>query len=1181
MSQDDWEDSNTLPTFAPLKRIRAVFRYRFGWVAATALLTSFVLLQIYNPGEFDQWMLGAVTFVLLAVGGLPEGVLGSDATSTHFDDWLPEYNGLNRTGLILAFILTLAVAFKGQLGELVPAEPIVDGLMHLNAATAGWIVLRRVIFWLSMGIKRLPIIGRYLGWIRPQRIYWILIVCSLFLFLYSVNINNIDQFKDDFLKIIGLTAIFIPSIVGRHRILNLSDIKTIATHISVMEFLAIFIVLYLGGDGELFLNIIVSLWPVDFALDGEEEELIKLGVTAILLALIVNLRRNLVTPSNVSHSPAALSIYPSSATYVDDDGYETDVANLISNSNGGVVGITGVRGAGKSALLTKLKDRFNEHFCVVWTVAPVSHRGGDDLSFLMSVSRTLCQKVIDDLNDVLFGKRNTVQKAGEEFLRRIRIPGVTLAVIVGGSLLLRGPGGETRDFFGQPLPTPTAFRMGGERFELNSSVISASFQQALDAERLVIRRLTARINDVLPEEVDNQEEQASAKFFAIVPLVQHRGFSLVSRDSPAINNDVMLDNHEWLASDIRDVRDYNEIRREFILIDQISLLDNQIYGIDKIAKLFILNNGDIVKFNQLQKFFSRQIVGGTKSFYESISNAKADSWLSPYFESQLIGLSILRGYPGLELTLGAINSELRDILKPGNPGIQNVEWASIVLLGTYLDAIDKIKSATANTDRSIDPPSDLFISTDELRRLSEVLFRYLEVLDGKTLNAGIYDTVDADGTVPGFFDNFAARLATMGALYTWILLTILILAIAPELWRAGNFVLRGLLNHKLLVLMRESDEFLEELHYSEGREASAGFTLKGLFNVGGKRTLTARSLTLQSLTDHYQNYVRQLLSYYNGKLIIVIDELDKIDDPKEVKAVLKEIKGALFQQGCYYLISISEDCAKAFRGRLAEGRDIFESTFEDVISIRQMSPKTARAMVEKRLRTDDSTVQLSDESVDILTVFSGAIPREIVRHLRATVLKAKEGKSKNPKAIGRNIFRAELRQWMAQLRAAPYRGEDLILLRDRCQEMLDAIPKGGESWPDQSHQLVAKGSLASIGVVLTKCLNLLDPENKLRGQEIISEFDGARDVEGRRRFRQLAEVQACLRLMIMNALMRKIWQDNELDDDAARAGIECFRTVMQHPAIAEELLKDLAVQHLGLVYPEGGPAEQLVETAAE
>ena len=170
-----------------------------------------------------------------------------------------------------------------------------------------------------------------------------------------------------------------------------------------------------------------------------------------------------------------------------------------------------------------------------------------------------------------------------------------------------------------------------------------------------------------------------------------------------------------------------------------------------------------------------------------------------------------------------------------------------------------------------------------------------------------------------------------------------LLLFGRAIWRYGNFVIRAPLNGRLLALIRASEEFLEFLDYCEGSESSHGLSLRG-FSYGARRVLTSRALTLQSLTDHYLGYVRTLREHYNGKLIVVIDELDKVTDPNQVLDLLLEIKGALFEEGCYYIISISEDATRAFRGRLTEGRDIFESSFDDIVAIDRMPADTARLM---------------------------------------------------------------------------------------------------------------------------------------------------------------------------------------------------------------------------------------------
>jgi hypothetical protein len=1179
--------------------LQVLLRYRFGLISAAALPLT-LILTVALGGDVSLWMLGAVTFLLLSTGGIPERTIGSDdAAPAKPDRWLPDYNGFHYVGLVLAVLLmlvaSLATAFQDLAG--LPA----DLLVQVAGATAGWILLRRTLILMSSGLGNIPLVGRFLRYLRPEYLY-LAVVLGFFALLLTVTIDiyglinlligagNTREVVDqlDGFGILGAVLIYVVPVIGCRSFAAPVTAKVIATHFSILATLAFFVAGSVGTDEEFLLEIIFSLWPFQITLESNDY-ILKLGLFATFVALLVNLRRKLASEPAGRESAAALSIYPDPANYVDDDGYEAGVAKLVMHSNGGVVGITGVRGAGKSALLAKVLARFQDQYCVVWTVAPVSHRDEDDLSFLMSICRTLCLKAIEDAQGVLYGRRNTFQRAGEEFLRRIRIPLIFSASLVGLVLLVGDTGLQAPVLFGDRLPAPETYRLGESRSSFNSQQIRDSFRETLSVERLAIRRLIARMDAVLPAVIQENADSRSGKSFAIIPLVRQHGFDLVLGDENSIDPGVLLENHNWLADDVRTKRNIGLVKREFSLVDDFvyrasGVIERREAGhvsdfFENLAKNQDKNTDwDIVAFNQLQKFFHRQI-GGEKGIIFLTDGA---SDLNVAFEHRLIALTMLRGYPGLEIHLGAQTAALKKLLKTTNKGIQPTEWASIVLLAAYLDRIAPLLDQGPTAPDKKEAAKAMFMNTDTLRRVRAVLARYLDVLDGKTLTAGYTDAGSGQASPSGFVDNVLARSGELDSRFAWAFLGILLLALLPEFWRAGNFVLRGLLNYELLVLMRDSGEFLEALQYSEGREASMGFSFRGLFNLSGTRTLSARALTLQSLTDRYQTYVESLLTYYNGKLIVIIDELDKMTDPEDVKKVLLQLKGALFQRGCYYLISVSEDCAKAFRGRLIEGRDIFESTFEDIIAIQQMAPSAARAMVANRLKTDRSAPELSDAAIDVMTVFSGAIPREIVRHLRDVVFNTEEGESISPKTIGRDMFESETRQWMDQLRTAPYAGDQLIALRENCQAVLDALPKTTkDDWPDQSSKKVMDRSAKSIGVVLADCLNLLDPKGKWRSDEIVSRLEMDEGAESRKSFRSLAELQACLRLMIMNQLMRHLWKADKLDDVPMQSAIMCFRTVMLHPAIADRMLSDLAIEKLGLSYPEDEPTERQSAAAAD
>ena len=435
----------------------------------------------------------------------------------------------------------------------------------------------------------------------------------------------------------------------------------------------------------------------------------------------------------------------------------------------------------------------------------------------------------------------------------------------------------------------------------------------------------------------------------------------------------------------------------------------------------------------------------------------------------------------------------------------------------------------------------LFFEADRLRQLARILREYLSVLNGETLVRGdkIPPIAGEPAKQPGLIErNFAFVVEYWQFIVPFVLIAFVAL-FAEHIWRLMNFVLRGLVNFRLLTLVRESEDFLQFLYYTEGREASSGFSFQGL-SFGGKRVLSARALTLQGLTDRYLGYVRKVREYYNGKLIIVIDELDKITDPKEVRDVLLEIKGALFEKGCFYLISISEDSARAFRGRLSEGRDIFESTFDDVLVIDQMDHRIAAEMVRHRLKSAPDTPKLAEDAILILTVFAGGIPREIVRNLRIVTLAAGSRRRIGPRDVGTSLFRAAVVEWMGHLAEIPTWVVDAIALRNNAQVIVAALEalKTSSPWP------------GSIRDRLERSVAILDPGNlRLKPRPNLAEKTEANAYLG-----VIREVQYCFRLMIMDCLLEKFWRKDPGWQECAPAALECFRVLMDQPALAEAMI---------------------------
>jgi hypothetical protein len=216
-------------------------------------------------------------------------------------------------------------------------------------------------------------------------------------------------------------------------------------------------------------------------------------------------------------------------------------------------------------------------------------------------------------------------------------------------------------------------------------------------------------------------------------------------------------------------------------------------------------------------------------------------------------------------------------------------------------------------------------------------------------------------------------------------------------------------NKKKVGLYLKTLEILEALKYektlSYEAEAKVGVVkqLSAAFKSG--KELKTREISLPGLTSMYRDYVDDVLNtfeiavfkenkifYPKGKLIICIDELDKITDPEDVKKLLRGIKGVIFQPNCYYFISISEDAVRSFKTRISTSRDMIESTFDEIIYLDRINLSVGEEIVKKWYPNKDII------SIGIMIVYSGGIPRELIRNITEIFIEAK-GKMDIPKEI--------------------------------------------------------------------------------------------------------------------------------------------------------------------------------------
>ncbi|TWP54256.1 hypothetical protein FKR81_01490 [Lentzea tibetensis] len=168
-----------------------------------------------------------------------------------------------------------------------------------------------------------------------------------------------------------------------------------------------------------------------------------------------------------------------------------------------------------------------------------------------------------------------------------------------------------------------------------------------------------------------------------------------------------------------------------------------------------------------------------------------------------------------------------------------------------------------------------------------------------------------------------------------------------------------------------------------GKAGRAGVELSGKRSVA----VATRALTYPEIVDELSEFLRQVASTLQsepavggvlpGRVIVGIDELDRLGTGEQAAAFLNEIKAIFGASGCFFLVSVSEDAMYQFDLASPGLRTVFDSSFDEVVRVGHLSLDSARALL------DHQTVGLPRQFSALVHVLSGGIPRDLVRYSAA------------------------------------------------------------------------------------------------------------------------------------------------------------------------------------------------------
>ena len=189
-------------------------------------------------------------------------------------------------------------------------------------------------------------------------------------------------------------------------------------------------------------------------------------------------------------------------------------------------------------------------------------------------------------------------------------------------------------------------------------------------------------------------------------------------------------------------------------------------------------------------------------------------------------------------------------------------------------------------------------------------------------------------------------------------------------------------------LRRRATELAEYLRFETTKSVYAESRLK-IAKLRAGKAMVDRPLSLPGITAQFAVFLGEVAEVFDKKVILCVDELDKIEDVNELGGLLRGVKGVLGVPGTHFLLTVSEDALSRFAARGRGERGVIESTFEEIILLGGVSLDVAEEMVDRMYPKRDrwnpdkaprrSERRLVDSSTVLLWLFGGGIPREIKR----------------------------------------------------------------------------------------------------------------------------------------------------------------------------------------------------------
>jgi hypothetical protein len=210
----------------------------------------------------------------------------------------------------------------------------------------------------------------------------------------------------------------------------------------------------------------------------------------------------------------------------------------------------------------------------------------------------------------------------------------------------------------------------------------------------------------------------------------------------------------------------------------------------------------------------------------------------------------------------------------------------------------------------------------------------------------------------------------------------------------------------------ETRRHLEQLRYLRTYTTSwsASLVPRSLLTLasGHAKQRAEQPFTLPELVDSFRSYSARVAAWQRsahgteGRVVIGIDEVDKIRDGDRAEAFLNDVKAIFGVPGCLYLVSLSEDAMADFARRTPGIRSAFDSAFDELLSVGPMTYGHSEQLLFKRV------TGVPRPFIALCHVLAGGMPRDIVRTARALIDASPASDEKSLEDMASNLIGREL-----------------------------------------------------------------------------------------------------------------------------------------------------------------------------